>query len=340
MLIFRASPKIIKAQRSICAHIKQAIPERCGFSRGSIDTRLYLLIDIAYHYTTGDIRMITKKKFSVMTFILVTAVFSICMRQSRLSNASDLPTVNIPGTELRTITSTYTKRSYDIYISLPSGYAQNKSKSYPVLYVLDGQWDFKLLDSIAGGLYYDGFIPGIILVGITYSGENPDYNVLRAMDYTPTQEFSMHGSGDGPRFLQFMKKELIPMIESKYKADSSRRVLLGNSLGGLFTIYAMLHETNLFTGYIASSPYVVYDGGVILKQEDEYAGKHKELPVKLFIGVGEREDLNSSVNSFIRIINERKYKNLKIQTMTIKGEGHASNKPESYNRGLKFIFQD
>ena len=41
------------------------------------------------------------------------------------------------------------------------------------------------MDSILGGLVYDKFAPEMILVGITYSGENADYDGLRAMDLTP-----------------------------------------------------------------------------------------------------------------------------------------------------------
>jgi hypothetical protein len=46
------------------------------------------------------------------------------------------------------------------------------------------------------------------------------------------------------------------------------------------------------------------------------------------------------VNEFMRILAERDYTGLKMETRTIPGERHASNKPETYNRGLRFIFQD
>jgi len=76
--------------------------------------------------------------------------------------------VTLPDTELRQLNSSATGRSYDIYIRLPDAYARDRGKKYPVLYVLDGQWDFKLLDSIQSGLLYDKFVPEMIIVGITY----------------------------------------------------------------------------------------------------------------------------------------------------------------------------
>jgi predicted alpha/beta superfamily hydrolase len=47
---------------------------------------------------------------------------------------------------------------------------------------------------------------------------------------------------------------LIPFIESKYRAAKNDRTLMGSSYGGLFTLYAMFHETALFQRYVLTSP--------------------------------------------------------------------------------------
>jgi hypothetical protein len=236
--------------------------------------------------------------------------------------------------------SSVTGRNNDLYIHLPSNYKQETAKKYPVLYILDGQWDFKLMDSVLGGLVYDKFVPEMILVGITYSGENPDYDGLRAMDYTPTATRQVKGSGNGPQFLKFLKTELIPFIEANYRADSSHRAIQGSSYAGLFTLYAMFAEPGLFSAYLAASPAVPYDDGYAFKQEAEYARTHKELPVKLFLAVGGSEGLTSPVKQFMQTLQSRAYKGLKLETRVIEGERHAGNKPEAFNRGLRFLFSD
>ncbi|MBI5961215.1 MAG: alpha/beta hydrolase [Chloroflexi bacterium] len=235
--------------------------------------------------------------------------------------------------------SSVTGHNYDIYVRFPSEYAQNKEKKYPVLYVLDGQWDFKLLDSIYGGLFYDGFVPELILVGITYSGPNPDYDALRAMDYTPVRDPSIPGSGGAPKFLAFFKDELIPFVEANYPIDPSQRNLMGSSFGGSFTLYAMFDEPELFSGYIVASPAVVYGQRFAFMQEAEYANDHRDLPVRLFLSVGEIESLAPPVKAFMAIVKARGYPGLEMETRTIEGERHAGNKPEAFNRGLRFIFQ-
>ena len=59
------------------------------------------------------------------------------------------------------------------------------------------------MDSVLGGLVYDKFVPEMIMVGITYSGENADYGGLRAMDYTPTATRQKRDLGMLPNFSSF-----------------------------------------------------------------------------------------------------------------------------------------
>ena len=276
--------------------------------------------------------------------ILLSQMMSACAPQIPEAQTSEpqstiFANVSIPDSQVRQLKSAATGRNYDIYVLLPPDYAQNQ-KQYPVLYVLDGQWDFKLLDSIYGGLLYDGFVPEMIIVGITYSGEDADYNALRAMDYTPVHDPFVSGSGDAPKFFAFLKEQLIPFVESEYRADASQRVLMGSSYGGTFTLYALFSEPGLFSGYVAASPAVPYGDRFAFEQEAEYASSHKDLPVRLFLSVGGIEELRYPVEEFMHILSERNYTGLEMETRIIEGERHAGNKPEAYNRGLRFIFQD
>jgi uncharacterized protein len=274
------------------------------------------------------------KHISLALVVLLTLFFA------QRSRAQDFPEVTIRGSQVRTLKSASTGRTYDLYIRLPAGYDKDKSAKYPVLYILDGQWDFKLMDSVVGGLVYDKFVPPLILVGITYSGKDADYGSLRAIDDTPVPSPTVIGSGDGPKFHKFFKSELIPFVEANYRADSSRRILQGSSYAGLFTLYALFSDPGLFWGYVAASPAVPYGDNYSFKQEGEYARTHNELPVKLYLAVGGAEELSAPVQEFMRVIQSRVYKGLKIQTRVVEGERHAGNKPEIFNRGLRFLFSE
>lgn len=179
----------------------------------------------------------------------------------------------------------------------------------------------------------------MLIVGVTYAGDNPNYESLRAMDYTPVQAPSLPGSGDAPNFLAFFKQHLMPFIEANYRVDASQRVLMGSSFGGSFTLYAMFAEPTLFRGYVAASPAVVYGNGAVFRQEAEYARTHRDLSITLFLSVGELEPLALPVQEFMETMKNRGYKKLEMETRVIAGERHAGNKPEAFNRGLRFIFQ-
>lgn len=269
--------------------------------------------------------------FLLSIFVTVFGCLTIAAQ-----TAGKFPPVEIKGSEMRKLKSTETGREYDLYIHAPG--ALKDGKKYPVLFVLDGQWDFKLLDSIYGGLFYDKFVPEMIIVGITYFGENLNYDQLRAMDYTPEAVKQLPGSGDAAKFLAFLKKDVIPFVEKNYHADPSKRVLMGSSLGGLFTLYAMFTQPDLFYGYVAASPAVSYGDNFSFNQEKQFAANHQALPARLFISVGDIEELTAPVESFMQTVKERSYNGLTLETRILEGERHAGNKPEAYNRGLRFVF--
>jgi predicted alpha/beta superfamily hydrolase len=284
-----------------------------------------------------DEETIPMKSFlRILGFLLLSLGFAarLCSAQSIL-----YPPVTIPGTELRTLNSAYTGHSYDLYIRKPADYDKSKDKKYPVLYLLDGQWDFKLLDSVVGGLVYDKWMPDIVVVGITYSGVHPDYDALRAMDYTPTPG-QQNGSGGGPKFLHFIKAELIPFMERNYRGDPARRIIGGHSLGGLFTLYAMFTDPTLFWGYLSGSPAIPWDNNFLVKQEAEYAKRQQDLPVRLFCAVGGAEPLLTPDISFVKTLAARNYNGLQWDGRVIEAERHSGVKPEFYERGLRFIFSN
>jgi hypothetical protein len=283
---------------------------------------------------------IPSRAYILLVGLLLIQSISACTQSSPAPSGPMFTNVTIPYTEVKQLNASATGRSYDIYIRLPDEYVQDRAELYPVLYVLDAQWDFKMLDSIYGGLLHDGFVPEMIIVGVTYSGDNADIVALRSMDYTPVHTVFIKGSGEAPKFLAFLQGQLIPFIETDYRADPSQRVLMGGSFSALFTLYTMFTEPTLFNGYVASSPIVTYGNRFTFRQEAEYAGSHTDLPVRLFMSAGELEkNLAPSVEEFSQTLDKRNYPGLEMEVRIIEGEEHASNKPEAFNRGLRFVFQ-
>jgi predicted alpha/beta superfamily hydrolase len=243
--------------------------------------------------------------------------------------------VEIPGTQRLKLASAIVEQEYDIYVQLPGNYSDT-SKTFPVIYVLDGQWDFSLVTALYGQQYYDGFIPAMIVVGITWGGTKPDHDFLRARDLTPTHAGPPQ-SGGAPKFLAFIKNELIPFIESKYRAANNDRTLMGSSYGGLFTLYAMFHETATFQRYVLTSPALGFDNGVTYTYEKDYAARNRQLPAKLFMAIGGFEGV-PEFQGFVDRLKTRNYDGLQLESRVLEGMGHSGGKAEGYTRGLQSVF--
>lgn len=253
--------------------------------------------------------------------------------------SAQYPPVTIPGSEVRKIASSIVKgQEYELQIMLPGGYA-DKTKKYPVVYLMDSQWDFPLVKSIYGEHYYDGFIPELIVVGVTWGGINPNPDSLRARDYTPTNVRWQMQSGGADQFLSFMKEELFPFIETNYRAESDNRILMGCSLGGLFTIYAMFTHTDMFAGYAAASPAVGWDNEVLYKYEKDFATKKLSKPVRLYMTVGDVERGRPAFEKMATFMTGKNYQDVSIHPKVLENTGHSGTKGETYARGLQYIFE-
>ena len=146
--------------------------------------------------------------------------------QQPATQASDRHFV-LENTQIIPVQSQATGRAHELVVVLPSSYAAHPETRYPVLYYLDAYWDTPLLTATYGNLVYDNQVPEFIMVGLSYpSGAN--YDVERRRDYTITATDADSGKADA--FLGFITKEVAPLIESRFRAEKTDRVISGSSL--------------------------------------------------------------------------------------------------------------
>jgi len=160
-------------------------------------------------------------------------------------------------------------------------------QKYPVVYLLDGDWNFTgvvgiidLLTSVNG----NSFFPEMIVVGIL--------NTDRMRDLTPTRVTSglwidsniARISGGGEAFTVFIEKELIPHINSLFPTNSYR-MLIGHSLGGLIAINTLLHHQKLFNSYVAIDPSMWWDQQKLLHETEQALKTNSYTGTALFLGM-------------------------------------------------------
>jgi predicted alpha/beta superfamily hydrolase len=222
---------------------------------------------------------------------------------------------------------------YSLLISLPNSYSENSPQKYPVLYVLDGQWDFDLMVPIYHNLRFDNSIPDVIIVGIGYYGQRPNYDSLRTVDMTPAKDHSTIGTGGGELFLDVLKKEIIPYVDENYATNRLERGISGTSLAGLYAHYLMFKANDLFNGFIIVNPYLVWDNEVSFRVENLYSMGSNDLNARAYMTSGEF-DISDVFLRMVDQIQSRKYNGIDLEYSIQKGIGHTGSKHDGYSRGL------
>ena len=255
----------------------------------------------------------------------------------------------ISGSEVRTIQSEVLDRRYDVYVKLPPGYSaeENAKKIYPVIYFNDAGYNWLTAVGVTRAPFNLGGYERTILVGFSYAkGEGGAASRVR--DYTPTKnaEWRRFDTGGGAQYLEFIKTEAIPFVESEYRINPNRRTLVGHSLGALFGAYALLKEPGLFSDYILSSPSFWYHDQVIFQMVSESKDAGTEPTGKVFIAIGSTEtpeingkshDMVGQAITFAETLRSHEYEGLEIKHVVYEGGTHLTTFPVALTEALRWM---
>ena len=227
---------------------------------------------------------------------------------------------------------------YELSVWLPPSYSSSSAR-YPVLYALDGPVTFGLaahgtLISIFGEL-----VPEVIVVAIGQPLASAyEWGGTRSRDYAPVPVPDDDGSGQGWRFAECLRTEIIPLVDQAYRTDVADRTLWGHSLGGLFAVHLLLEEPGLFHRFVATSPAVVEAGRYMLDPET-WPAAGTDLPARLFVSVGSNDaDYRPHVESFTADLQQRGYQGLRLESAVLPGYGHIAAAPIGFLTGLRSVF--
>ncbi|WP_299101468.1 alpha/beta hydrolase-fold protein [uncultured Winogradskyella sp.] len=224
-----------------------------------------------------------------------------------------------------------------------------KKKSYPVVYLLDGDAHFyslvgmiKQLSSVNGNTV----LPRMIIVGIS--------NTNRMRDLTPTKG-ERPNSGGGENFMSFIKNELIPYIDSNYPTIDYRTII-GHSLGGLTVMNTLLHQPELFNAYVAIDPSMWYNNENLLHKIKTSPFDSNYQSKTLFLGIANtmqkdmdtilvKKDTTTSTRHIRAILklntflNKDSEKNLTFKSKYYEDDDHGSVPLITEYDALRFIFK-
>ena len=213
--------------------------------------------------------------------------------------------VALANTETFSIHSDRVGDRFFIKVAYPRDY-HTESKRYPVLYVTDAETNFGALQYVVQRLAKEKLIPELIVVGIAYDTDYDTFYDLRARDLRPAlpddPDLDLGGrpdEGQAEKFAAFLRSELIPEVDARYRTVEGDRAYYGHSYGGLFGVWNFMYETDLFNRYVILSPSLWWGelwygsprrshGYHILPKRAETDGS-SETDARVFVASGELE---------------------------------------------------
>lgn len=233
------------------------------------------------------------------------------------------------------LSKTYNKeRKLSIY--LPSNYGKDTTKTFPVMYVFDGQEE-RYLDVVSSLIEYQsayGNGLSFIIVGIHSNDRWEEF--LSKMD---EKGIVMTNAGSH-RFSTFLNSEVETYLKSNYRINAIR-IGTGHSLGGTFVIQEMLQPKSLFQAGIIISPNIVYNENELSKQIHSFFENPKDAHRYFFVRSGTVGNPEAHFNEQLEKLAHQLESNKNAKTMwnfeVLSGENHMSIFPTAFLQGYQAI---
>ena len=184
-------------------------------------------------------------------------------------------------------------RTRDLQVWLPPNYdaPENATRTYPVLYLHDGQNLFEKLPSVPGDwqadetaaqLIQSNAIRPLIIVGIPHSGSG------RINEYMPIAGAREGIDPQGKTHVAWLLSEVMPRVERAFRVSTAPAdtAIGGSSLGSIISIEACSTAPQRFGGLLLESPSLTLGNGDVVKL---WLDTKTTWPAKVFIGVGGKE---------------------------------------------------
>lgn len=258
--------------------------------------------------------------------LLLSLIFIICF--SFVIFGQNPPIASVVHTQHR-INSQILGEERSILVRVPANYERTDEK-FPVIYMLDAHPPQNaMMVGIIEQQVWGSVMPEMIVVGIQ--------NTQRVRDMTPTAVTGRAGSGGSGKFLEFIEKEVISMVEKNYRTQPFR-IFAGHSLAGMAVVNSFVSRPELFNAYIAASPFLHWDNDFVIKRAEELFKQNRDFKKTMFIALGDEPAYINGFNSFQDLLKKSKPKNFEYEFQQYKDENHGSVVLRAYYAGLRKIF--
>ena len=203
--------------------------------------------------------------------------------------------------------------NYEVNIYLPRSYSKKTDIQYPVLYLIDGgrNQDFSHIAGLADLASVNPYIyREVIIVGIQTKNRLFE---LTSMNRDPRYNRPEGSVGGSDEFRAFLKSKVIPYVENKLRTNE-KRIVMGESLAGLFIAETLVKTPELFTDYVSISPSLWYDDRYLSKSALSLLNKHNDNTRSLYIAMAdEGGTMQKGLDELLGAIKQSKLENLRVK---------------------------
>ncbi|WDI31456.1 alpha/beta hydrolase-fold protein [Hyphococcus flavus] len=291
------------------------------------------------------------KRISPTIVLFSTFLAASCAGSSQAESANSVSTESsaalaayeMPRTHVAPIKQSNKDRQYELYIKLPENYSENTDAKYPVIYTTDAVVH---MDMLSGSTEF--LMPNVILVGISYQKNLGDeranasrFRDYQMAEYTDPEIQARFQGGQVSAHLDFIRNDVIPYIESRYRTIPDERTYFGYSLGGAFGAYILFAEPDTFKHYILGAPAFNPRSLQIVDELEAKTAPHQgEMNVNVFVALGdlERDEDKEAVDHFMSVLQRRSQSDMTLTGLEIiKNSDHAEAFPETAIRGVRWL---
>lgn len=226
------------------------------------------------------------------------------------------------------------KEQRTIKVLLPETYKPGSAEKYEVIYLTDGEWAMDLFSYIYKFAKNENSVPPAIIVAVPNAYINKANQ--RDRDFLPVHVPVPAISGGAENFLSFFKNELIPYVDKTYPANGTNS-LYGHSYGGLFVLYALLTEPQLFGSYYATDPPFRFNDDYLIKMA---AQKLENLPPNKILWIAGIESTykGQGINRLDSVLRLKAPASLHWKMAIFPNETHNSVRLKAMYDGIKFSY--
>lgn len=233
-----------------------------------------------------------------LLFILITI--------SSCSNTS-APNDPIPHHDTFVINSKLLGEKRTINVWTPDNY-KSQQQALPVMYMADGgvKEDFPHIANTLAKLIKENKIKPLILVGIENTQRRRDLTGFT--EVAKDKEIAPVVGGSG-KFRAFIKDELFPEIDKKYRTTAEKSII-GESASGLFVIETFFLTPDMFDNYIAFDPSLWWNYHYLVRTAKEHLDQFPNTPKRIWFAGSGAEDIMQYTNSLADFLKQENKQNI------------------------------